>query len=53
VKASKSNAGSDSKPELERGRQIIDTEPNATIATTKIHPGEPGDPEEGAHLFHS
>jgi hypothetical protein len=28
-------------------------EPSATIATTKLHPGEPDKPEEGEHLFHS
>jgi hypothetical protein len=53
VKASKSDAGFDSKSELERGRWIIDTEPIATIATTKLHPGESDEPEEGKHLFHS
>jgi hypothetical protein len=36
MKASKSDAGSDSKSELERGRRIIDVEPSATIATTKL-----------------
>jgi hypothetical protein len=53
VKASESNAGSDSELELERGRQIIDAEPNATVATTKLQPDEPDEPEEGEHLFHS
>jgi hypothetical protein len=28
-------------------------EPSATVATTKLQPGEPDDPEEGEHLFHS
>jgi hypothetical protein len=36
VKASKSDVGSDSESELERGRRIIDAEPSATIATTKL-----------------
>ena len=36
VKASKSDVGSDSESELERGRQIIDVKPNAFGATTKI-----------------
>jgi hypothetical protein len=53
VKASESDAGSDSESEPERGRQIIDAEPSATIATTKLQPGEPDEPEEGEHLFHS
>jgi hypothetical protein len=53
VKASESDAGSDSETEPERGRWIIDTEPSATIATTKLQPGEPDEPEEGERLFHS
>jgi hypothetical protein len=35
------------------GRGIIDVEPNATIATTKLQPSEPDEPEEGECLFHS
>jgi hypothetical protein len=53
VKASKLDVVSDSEPEPERGRWIIDTEPSATIATTKLHPTEPDEPEEGECLFHS
>jgi hypothetical protein len=53
VKASESDAGSDSEPEPERGRWIIDVEPSATIATTKLQPSEPDEPEEGECLFHS
>jgi hypothetical protein len=53
VKASESDAGFDSKLELERGRQIIDAEPSATISTTKLQPDEPDEPEEGEHIFHS
>jgi hypothetical protein len=53
VKASKSDADSDSESEPEKGRQIIDAEPNATIATTKLQHGEPDEPEEGQRLFHS
>jgi hypothetical protein len=53
VKASKSNAGSDSEPEPERGRRIIEAEPSATIATTKLQPAEPNELEEGERLFHS
>jgi hypothetical protein len=47
VKAYESDVGSDSQPELERGRLIIDVEPSATVATTKLHPGEPDEPQEG------
>jgi hypothetical protein len=53
VKASESDVDSDSEIEPERGRQIIDTEPSATVATTKLQPGEPDEPEEGERLFHS
>jgi len=53
VKASESYAGSDSDWEPEKGRYIIDTEPIATVATTKIQPGELDEPKEGKHLFHS
>jgi hypothetical protein len=53
VKASESDAGSNSESELERGRRIIDVEPSATIATTKLQHGEPDEPEEGECLFHS
>jgi hypothetical protein len=55
LKASESDAGSDSESEPDkgndRGKQIIDAEPNATVATTKIQKKEPEDPEEaGAPL---
>ena len=53
MKVSKSDADSDSDPELERGRQIIDMEHSATVSTTKLHPGELDKPEEGEVLFHS
>jgi len=53
VKSFESYAGSDYESELEKGRQIIDIEPSATVSTTKIHPGEPDEPEEGKRLFHS
>jgi hypothetical protein len=53
VKASESDASSDSEPEPKRGRWIIDVEPSATISTTKLQPGEPDEPEEGERLFHS
>jgi hypothetical protein len=44
---------SNSKSETERGRDIIHAEPSATVATTKVQPGEPDEPEEGDLLFHS
>jgi len=53
LKASESDAGYDSEPEPERGRQIIEAKPSATVSTTKLWPGEPDEPEEGEHLFHS
>jgi hypothetical protein len=53
VKASESDVDYDSEPEPERGIWIIDVEPSATIATTKLQPGEPDEPEEGECLFHS
>jgi hypothetical protein len=53
VKAFESDAGSYSDSKLEMGRQIIDVEPSAIVATTKLQPGEPSEPEEGECLFHS
>lgn len=37
----------------EKGKQIIDTDPNATVATAKMQKNEPEDPEEEDRLFHS
>eukprot|EP00253_Pinus_taeda_P033433 PITA_33433 len=57
LKVSESNACSDSESEPDKGndkgKHIIDVEPNATIATMKIQKEEPKDPEEEEHLFHS
>jgi hypothetical protein len=53
VKASELDVDSESKIEIERGRWIIDAEPSATIASTKLQPGEPDEPKEGERLFHS
>jgi hypothetical protein len=39
VKDYKLDAGFDSDSEPKKGRWVIDAEPSATIATTKIHPG--------------
>lgn len=57
LKASELDASYDSKSELdngtEKGKHIIDVEPNSTMATTKIQKIELEDPEEGERLFHS
>jgi hypothetical protein len=53
MKASKSDADSESESNPESGKWIIDVEPSATIATTKVQPSEPKEPEEGERLFHS
>ena len=57
LKASESDTYFDSKSEpdkgIGKGKQIIDAEPSATVATTKIQKIEPEDPEEGERLFHS
>ena len=45
------DACSDSKPEPDKGsgngKSIIDVEPTATVATTKLQKVEPENPEEG------
>jgi hypothetical protein len=51
LKASESEADSDFESNLEGGKQIIDVEPSSTIATTKVHPSEPKEPEEGNASF--
>jgi hypothetical protein len=57
LKASESDACCDSESEPhkgnERGKNIIDAEPNAIVATMKIQKEEPKDPEEEERLFHS
>eukprot|EP00253_Pinus_taeda_P034580 PITA_34580 len=57
LKVSKSDACSDSesKPDkgYDKGKQIIDAEPTATVATTKIQKEEPKGPKEEERLFHS
>ena len=57
LKVSESYAGSDSDSEPDKGNdkgnQIVDVKPSATVATTKIQKNEPEDPEEGECLFHS
>ena len=57
IKAYESDAYSDTESEPEngndRGKKIIDAEPNAIIATTKIQKEEPEDSKEEERLFHS
>jgi hypothetical protein len=50
---SKLEVDSESESNLEGGKRIIDVEPNATIATTKVQPSKPEEPKEGERLFHS
>ena len=55
LKAPESDAFSDPELELDKGndkgKQIIDVDPSAIVATTKIQREGPEDPEEGEHLF--
>jgi hypothetical protein len=53
MKASELEAGSDSELDRDKGKQIIDAEPSATVATTEVHPSEPEEPKEGEHYFYS
>ena len=48
-----SDIESEPKKENDRGKKIIDAEPNAIIATTNIQKEELGNSEEEEHLFHS
>jgi hypothetical protein len=51
LKASESEAISNSKSNPEGEKRVIDVEPNATVNTTKIQPSEPEEPKEGKRLF--
>ena len=57
IKAYESDAYFDTELEPEKGndigKNIIDVEPNTTVATTKIQKEEPEYSEEEEHLFHS
>ena len=44
---------SEPKKGNDRGKNIINADPNTTIATTKIQMEEPEDSEEEESLFHS
>jgi hypothetical protein len=52
VKASESEDDSNFDSNHEGGKQIIHVEPSAMVATTKVRPSEPEEPEEGERLFH-
>jgi hypothetical protein len=52
LKASDSKDDSNFESNLEGGKRIIDVEPSAMVATTKVWPGEPKELEEGERLFH-
>jgi hypothetical protein len=47
VKVFELDAGSDLESKEKKRRQIIDMKPSATVATTKIHPSELDELEEG------
>jgi hypothetical protein len=53
LKAYESEADSDYESNPEGGKRIINFEPSAIVSTTKFHPSEPEEPEEGECLFHS
>jgi len=53
LKALESKVGSNSESDPYKGKQIIDAEPSATTATTKVQPSEQEEPKEGEFLFHS
>ena len=53
MKASVLDVDSDSDLEMDKGKQTIDVEPSATVATTKVQLEDPEESEEGEHLFHS
>lgn len=45
--------GFDSESYPDKGKMIIDAEPNAIVATTKCQASETEEPEEGECIFHS
>jgi hypothetical protein len=53
IKDKETNLDSESDPENNEKRKIIDTDPTTTFTTKTIQPKEPTDPEEREHLFHS
>ena len=57
LKAPESDACSNPEPEPDKGddkgKPIIDADPSAIVATTKLQREDLEDLEEGGHLFHS
>jgi hypothetical protein len=53
LKAYESEVDSDFESNPKGGKQIIDVEPSATIASTKVQPSKPEEPKKGERLFHS
>ena len=53
MKSSVLDPDSNSDSEMDKGKNIINAERSATVATTQIHPEDPEETEEGEHLFHS
>jgi hypothetical protein len=53
LKASELEIDFDSESNPEGEKRIIDAEPSATVATTKVRPSELEEPKEGECLFHS
>jgi hypothetical protein len=53
LKGSESEVDSNSESNPEGGKWIINVEPSAMVATTKVRPSEPEEPDEGERLFHS
>ena len=53
LKAFESEIDSDSKSNPKGGKWIIDDEPSAIVATTKVQLSKPEETEEGECLFHS
>jgi hypothetical protein len=53
LKSSESEVDSDFESNPESEKRIIDVEPSADVATTKVQPSKPEELEEGQRLFHS
>jgi len=53
MKALELKVDSNSESDPKKRKHIIDTEPIAIFATTKVQPSESEKPEEGEHFFHS
>jgi hypothetical protein len=51
LKALESKSGVDFDSELDKAKEMIDAEPSAIVATTKIQPNEQEELEEAERLF--